>query len=95
MTVFVTKGKWELSSENQNFRKPVSANMGLTVFHSFSDETSSDSNNCTLLYCIMKCVNIWRLYVSQCCPSDMLQNRVRVKDPFRLQDRPIEFNVRE
>lgn len=31
LTVFVTEGKWELSSENQNFRKCVSANMGLTV----------------------------------------------------------------
>lgn len=31
----------------------------------------------------------------QHCPNGMLQNHVWVKDPFRFQDRPMNFNVRE
>lgn len=44
--------KFELSSENQSFGKCVSSTVNLTVFHNFSNETSSDINNCDLFYIV-------------------------------------------
>lgn len=61
-----------------------------------SDEICSDINNAIFRYCLMKCVNIWKIckrtkQIFSKCQGMMLENHAWPQDSFNVQERPMDL----
>ena len=76
------KRKLSLSSKNQDLVKLNSSTMSFTAF----DEAVVILMHMVFWYCIVKCVNLWQICITQWTTSfQMIQNHTMAKDPLQLQ----------
>lgn len=65
LTYLLPMIKFWLLNKNSNFGKLMSATGRFSVLKHFSDEINGDIKNVIIFNCIMNCVNIWKIYITQ------------------------------
>lgn len=96
MTVFLSRIKSGPSSENYNFEKLVLVPEGLKAswyINTLLTRIGCNVKNMAFCCCVMKCVKHLDLHnsVNQYLSNACYKNHIWIKDPYKVQDRPINF----
>lgn len=98
LTAFVASDKNLLSREKWNLGN-FYPHLDVVASHYFLMRWVVISTNVIFWYCVMKCVNIWKVCITQGIifffKWPVLRIHTSVKDPFSVQERPLDFNVME